>query len=258
MHAEEFVLIPKRMFISKNPTKEEIFDNPMYQQKATQLALLQRTNHNFERNNEKKVQDADTNTDWSIKRTKSSGDVTSDADDVRSESFFSDDSEIEPIVKKRRDSAFDSIMLELKLVDENKTKRAAIILNKIFNSNNVSISEETNILHINDEPQGVDVTSFLYNLQQPTKKIDLSKYTKILSELDLSADLVYNTHAKKVVDQFYSEDEKETASKQLKQKTKKEQEGRRSEPTKKHAKPRVDESKEKTAEEARRKDWDIY
>ena len=124
MHAEEFVLIPKRMFISKNPTKEEIFDNPMYQQKATQLALLQRTNPNFERNNEKKVQDADTNTDWSIKRTKSSGDVTSDADDVRSESFFSDDSEIEPIVKKRRDSAFDSIMLELKLVDENKTKKS--------------------------------------------------------------------------------------------------------------------------------------
>ena len=85
MHAEEFVLIPKRMFISKNPTKEEIFDNPMHLQKPTQLALLQRTNPNFERNNEKKVQDADTNTDWSIKRTKSSGDVTSDADDVRSE-----------------------------------------------------------------------------------------------------------------------------------------------------------------------------
>ena len=169
MHAEEFVLIPKRMFISKNPTNKEIFDNPMYHQKATQLALLQSTNPNFEQNNEKKVQDADTNTDRSIKRTKSSGDVTSDADDVKTESFFRDDSEIEPIVKKRRDSAFDSIMLELKLVDENKTKRAAIILYKIFNSNNVSISEETNILHINDEPQGVDVTSFLYNLQQPTK-----------------------------------------------------------------------------------------
>ena len=83
MHAEEFVLIPKRMFISKNPTTEEIFDNPMYQQKATQLPLLQRTNPNFERNNEKKVQDADTNTDRSIKRTKSSGDATSDADDAR-------------------------------------------------------------------------------------------------------------------------------------------------------------------------------
>ena len=86
----------------------------------------------------------------------------------------------------------------------------------------------------------------------------MSKYSKNLSELDISADLVYNTHAKKVVDQFYSADEKETASKQPKQKTKKEQEGRQSEPTEKHAKPRVDESKEKTAEEARSKEWDIY
>ena len=86
MHAEEFVLIPKRMFFfSKNSTKEEIFDNPMYQQKATQLPLLQMTNPNFERNNEKKVQDADTNTDRSIKSTKSSGDATCDADDVRTE-----------------------------------------------------------------------------------------------------------------------------------------------------------------------------
>ena len=35
-----------------------------------------------------------------IKRTKSSGDATSDTDEVRVESFFSDDSEIESIVKK--------------------------------------------------------------------------------------------------------------------------------------------------------------
>ena len=134
MHAEEFVSIPKRMFISKNLTKEEIFDNPMYQQKTTQLAILRRKNPHFEQNNEKKVQDADTNTDRSIKRTKKSGDATSDADDVGTESFFSDDSGIEPIVKKKRDSAFDSIMLEQKLVDENRTKSAAIILSKIFNS----------------------------------------------------------------------------------------------------------------------------
>ena len=58
---------------------------------------------------------------------------------------------------------------ELKLVDENKTKRAAIILNKNFSSKTVSNSEKTNILHISDEPQGLDVTRFLYNLQEPTK-----------------------------------------------------------------------------------------
>ena len=39
--------------------------------------------------------------------------------------------------------------------------------------------------------------NFLYNLQQPTKKIDVQNYSKILSELDLAAHLVYNYHAKK-------------------------------------------------------------
>ena len=195
MHAGEFVLIPKRLFISKNPAKEEIFDNPVYQQKAAQLSLLQRSNPNFEQSSGKK--DADTSTDRLIMRTRSIGDGTSDPDDVKSESFVSDDSEIEPVVKKRKDSAFDSIMLELKLMDENKTKRAAIILKKNFDSDTVSISEENNVLHIEDEPQGVKVTNFLYNLQQPTKKVDVQKYSRILSELDIAAHLVYNTHAKK-------------------------------------------------------------
>ena len=102
-------------------------------------------------------------------------------------------------MKKTTDSAFDSIRLELKQVDQKKTKRAPIILNKTFNSNIVSNSEETNILHIDDEPQGVevDVTSFFVQFTTTHKKIDLSKYSKILIELDISADLVYNTHAKK-------------------------------------------------------------
>ena len=68
MHAEEFVLIPKRLFISKNPAKEKIFDNPVYQQKATQLSLLQRSNPNFEQSSGKK--DADTSTDRLITRTR--------------------------------------------------------------------------------------------------------------------------------------------------------------------------------------------
>ena len=44
----------QKKFISKNPIKEEVFDNPMYQPKAIPLAFLQRTNPHFEQNNEKK------------------------------------------------------------------------------------------------------------------------------------------------------------------------------------------------------------
>ena len=110
-------------------------------------------------------------------------------------------------------------MLELKLMDENKTKRAAIILKKNFDSDTVSISEENNVLHIEDEIQGVKVTNVLFNLQQPTKKMDVEKYSKILSEFDIAANLVYNTHAKKLLDEFYSEEEEEqTTRKQKKNK----------------------------------------
>ena len=41
-HTEEFILIPKRIFMSTQPAKREIFDNPVYKQKATQLSLIQR------------------------------------------------------------------------------------------------------------------------------------------------------------------------------------------------------------------------
>ena len=44
MHAEEFVLIMKKMFVSKQPTRTEILDNPIYKQKGAQLSLLQRNN----------------------------------------------------------------------------------------------------------------------------------------------------------------------------------------------------------------------
>ena len=50
-------------------------------------------------------------------------------------------------------------MLELKLMDENKLKRTAIILKKVFDSNTVSIKQENNVLHTEDELQRVKVTN---------------------------------------------------------------------------------------------------
>ena len=65
------------------------------------------------------------------------------------------------------------------MMDENKYKRAAVIQNKVFISNKISISEETNILLIDDELQGVEVKSFWYNLQQTTKKLICQSIPKI-------------------------------------------------------------------------------
>ena len=48
----------------------------------------------------------------------------------------------------------------------------------------------------------------------------MQKHSKILSKLDVAAQLVYNTHANKVLDEFYSEEEeKQPIRKNNQQKT---------------------------------------
>ena len=83
-------------------------------QKATQLSLQHRSNPKFEQSTEK-IQDAVTSTDRLITREKSTGCGKSEPDDVILELFVNHDSEIEPVVKRLKDSPIDSIMLELKL-----------------------------------------------------------------------------------------------------------------------------------------------
>ena len=88
---------------SEKPTKKEIFLNTIYQQNATQLQFLQRINPNFERNIEKKYKkkvEVQTLTLIDRSRAKSSRNAASDADDVKTDSFFSGDSETEIVIKK--------------------------------------------------------------------------------------------------------------------------------------------------------------
>ena len=53
MHTVEFILIPKRMFITKQPVRSDILENPFYRNKAAQLSLMQRDTPTTEENVEK-------------------------------------------------------------------------------------------------------------------------------------------------------------------------------------------------------------
>ena len=156
------------MFVSKQPTRTEILDNPIYKQKAAQLSLLQRNNPtDFESKEATELENNKTNIVKKRKRRRTSSvDLKSELDDGSEsvQSFFSDDGEIEPSLKKRQ-SDFDSIMSEVELMDENKIQRAEIILNKILSSETVSIEDPSGFLHIEDKPMRVKVSTFLYNLQ---------------------------------------------------------------------------------------------
>ena len=84
-------------------------------------------------------------------------------------------------------------------MNKNKIKRSKIILDLITQSETVTI-ELNDVIHINKETLGIEASTFLYNLQQPTKKNGIAKYSKILFALNISPHLVANTHARQILE----------------------------------------------------------
>ena len=62
-------------------------------------------------------------------------------------------------------------MIELEFMNKKQIKRSKIIHDLINQSETVTI-ESNDVLHVNKETLGIKILIFLYNLQQPTKKID--------------------------------------------------------------------------------------
>ena len=196
MYTEQFIIIPKRMFMSTQPAKSEIIDDPVYKQKATQLSLIQGNMFQIPEKSEK--EDGAVQTEPSI---------NVETVHEEKEEPMSDDSEIEPIVKKSTTTTFQSIMKDLGVMEKNKIARAEIILNKILESPTVSIEDPGGIINIDNQPLGLKASNFLYNTQQPTKKIDILKYYRALLALELSPHLVSNTYAKQILEASESEED---------------------------------------------------
>ena len=165
MHTEEFILIPKRMFLSHQPVKNEILENPNYEHKAAQLSLFQRNQSEKPQKDEKPVENMS-----SVYENK-------EATMEEISEPVSEDSEIEPILKKQKISQFESVISELEPMEKNKIKRSEILLEHIMQSDVISIGGN-DVLHINKEPLGVKVSNFLYDLQQTTKKLTLKSTQK--------------------------------------------------------------------------------
>ena len=129
MHTEEFILISKRMFITKQPQKSEIFENPQYKNKATQLSLMQRN----------KLREDVGKTDEVIQT-----DPNKFEDEEKMEAS-SDDSEMDPIVtKKPTVESFESIMKNVKFKEDRKIKRAEFVLVFILQSTKSLLGKRAN------------------------------------------------------------------------------------------------------------------
>ena len=86
-------------------------------------------------------------------------------------------------------------MRDIKHLDRKKFEKASIILEKIEESETLSL-DQTSRLMVNKSSRGILVADFLYDLQQTTSKLSLEHY-KVLTFLDISSQLTCNTYAKK-------------------------------------------------------------
>ena len=98
-------------------------------------------------------------------------------------------------------------MALVKLKEKHKIQFAEILLDLILQSEAVTSGEESKLLYINQEPTSVQVSSFLYDLQQPTKTIDQSEHSQILAVLPIQPELVAYIYAEQIIQAYENEQE---------------------------------------------------
>ena len=81
------------------------------------------------------------------------------------------------------------------LLPNSKYLNCENIVDLIKKSNRVSIGEDEKLL-IDSSPTDINAFAFLYNLQQPTKKIDGPDYFELLKVLQIKEEQVINSNAK--------------------------------------------------------------
>ena len=174
MHTEEFVLIPRQIYANEQPQIAQLLNNKNVREKAKQISLLQRSGSPPAPSTTQ--QDTQQQTDNNLENVKDGLNETRD-DKI--------DAKILNEIRER-------VLRDIKHLDRKKFKKSSIILEKIEESESLSL-DQTSRLMVNKSSTGILVADFLYDLQQTTSKLSLEHY-KVLTFLDISSQLTCNTY----------------------------------------------------------------
>ena len=163
--AEEFILIPKNQFMKEQPYSPQILNDPRVQHRGAQFSFLNRIRPNE-------------NTDKENQET------------------FDTRETIDPTELSKVHAV--KILQNLNKLAPPKFARTEKIVNLIKESKNVVIDENENFI-VDGTATGINVPIFLYDLQQPTKKLSNPDYFKILEALNIKEDLAINSNAKTAI-----------------------------------------------------------
>lgn len=101
-------------------------------------------------------------------------------------------------IEKKEKTSKENIIKSLDMLTASQKQKTREILNKIESSEAVDF-DETGEITINKISTKISLSTFLYNLQQPNKKLTDPAYSLILKELMLNPNLVPNRNAKTIL-----------------------------------------------------------
>ena len=216
MAAEEFVLIPKHMYIRDQPHAAHILLDNSIKHKKPQLSYLNRLRPLNESARTTTTSAIDTSAvipptpeppivaKAENNPQKQALPLTSQDDDDDDGDGDDDDdddegNEMEKSVELSEALSAERILLQLQLMDEHKFKRAKKVLEIIKKSERVKINKDNEEIYVDKVPTGLKASVFLYDIQQQTKKLYNPAFILILRSLKLDERLVMNKYAKVAV-----------------------------------------------------------
>ena len=134
MASDEFVLIPRSMYVREQPQIAQILETPSVSNKALQISMIQRQQK--ERNNR------------------------DSANEVATEP------EINGLTVENNEDVQQKVLQELKSLPKTKLQRAEIILSQIFNSKTVDIDNNNNLV-VNGFDTKLPVANFCTTCNNP-------------------------------------------------------------------------------------------
>ena len=218
MAAEEFVLIPKHMYIRDQPHAAHILLDNSIKHKKPQLSYLNRLrplNESARTTTTSAivspavipptpeppiVAKAENNPQkQALPLTSQDDDDDDDGDDDDDDDDDDEGNEMEKSVELSEALSTERILLQLQLMDEHKFKRAKKVLEVIKKSERVKINKDNEEIYVDKVPTGLKASVFLYDIQQQTKKLHNPAFILILRSLKLDERLVMNKYAKVAV-----------------------------------------------------------
>ncbi len=171
--AEEFILIPRRMYVQSRPATEQILRDPSISNKSAYVSLVSNR-----------------------PTSKSPRSLTQHA---------AKSSETQQLTDSVNENVTNAVFESLQALSAAQSAKSRNIFNRIMQHSNVHIDTDGKIT-LHGTPTRIHASSFLYNLQQPMKKLTESErndYNSILSELQLPDHLVPNKIAKALIHASY-------------------------------------------------------